>query len=222
MTVLEVKPVDPEELSHEHGVFLVRIARRSVEYSFKGEEIKPSPVPGILERPGAAFVTIEEYHGRDKRVLRGCIGFIRPVKPLYQVVLEVAKEAAFNDPRFPPLRREELDRVTFEVSVLSEMEPAPRDFRMRRRFIKIGRDGLMVSYGLYSGLLLPQVPVEYGWTEEEFLSETCIKAGLEWDCWMNPDVDVYRFRSRVWREVEPNGDVEERDLNREWMERMRG
>jgi len=131
-------------------------------------------------------------------------------------------QAAFNDPRFPPMRKEELNNVTFEVSVLSDMEKAPSDRRERKNFVKIGRDGLLVVYGLFSGLLLPQVPVEYGWSVEEFLSETCVKAGLPWDCWFNPSVEVYRFRAKIWRETKPRGPVEERDLRREWVERRGG
>ena len=209
--------VDPEELSDEEGVFLVKIARKSVEYWFDNKKLMPLPadVPEKLLKRGAAFVTIETYYGPDDRELRGCIGFIEPVKPLVEVVRDVALEAAFKDPRFPPLRREELDLVTFEVSVLSRLEEAPQDFRERLRFVKIGRDGLVVERGWARGLLLPQVPIEYGWDEETFLSETCLKAGLWPDCWLDPKTKVYRYRARLWREERPKGDIRRRDLEKE-------
>ncbi|MCE4606403.1 MAG: AmmeMemoRadiSam system protein A [Desulfurococcales archaeon] len=204
---MELKTVDPEELSFDEGSYLVRLSRGAVEEYFGVAEATGYELPSEkLERPGAAFVTIEAFSGKA-RSLRGCIGYIKPVKPLYLTVKEVALQAAFNDPRFPPMRKEELDNVTFEVSVLSDMEKAPSDRRERKNFVKIGRDGLLVVYGLFSGLLLPQVPVEYGWSVEEFLSETCVKAGLPWDCWFDSKVDVYRFRARIWRELKPKGEL---------------
>jgi uncharacterized protein (TIGR00296 family) len=213
------KPVDPEELTFDEGAYLVRLARWTVENYFnQSNSQEPEPPSGTVKRPGAAFVTVESFRDGE-RSLRGCIGYIKPVKPLMETVKEVSLQAAFNDPRFPPLTQEELDSVTFEVSVLSEMEKAPADRNARREFVKIGRDGLYIVYGVFSGLLLPQVPVEYGWSVDEFLSETCVKAGLPWDCWFNPRVDVYRFRARIWRETKPRGPVEERDLRKEWIEK---
>jgi uncharacterized protein (TIGR00296 family) len=217
---METKPIDPEELSFEEGIFLVKLARRTVEEYFRIKSEESQELPSRrLERPGAAFVTVEKY-ANGVRSLRGCIGYIKPVKPLYLTVKEVALQAAFNDPRFPPIKKEEINNVTFEVSVLSEMEKAPTDREGRKKFVKIGRDGLMVAYGLFSGLLLPQVPVEYGWSVEEFLSETCVKAGLPWDCWFNSNVEVYRFRARIWREIKPREEIEERNLHKEWLEKI--
>ena len=215
-------PIDPEELTFEEGEYLVRLARWSVENYFNLTSSEEPQAPSErLRRPGAAFVTIETFRGGE-RSLRGCIGYVKPVKPLVETVKDVALQAALNDPRFPPLQPEELDVVTFEVSVLSDMEKAPSDRNGRREFVKIGRDGLFIVYGPFSGLLLPQVPVEYGWSVDEFLSETCVKAGLPWDCWFNPRVEVYRFRAKIWRETRPRGPVEERDLRREWVERRGG
>ena len=211
------RPVDPDEVTDEVGVYLVRLARRSVEYYLEhGRRMRvPDDAPPLTLRPGAAFVTIETYYGPRRRELRGCIGFVEPVKPLAETVIEVALESAFNDPRFPPLRREELDTVTFEVSVLSRLEEAPRDPRGRLSFVLVGRDGLVVERGPFKGLLLPQVPVEHAWDEETFLSETCIKAGLWPDCWLDPETRVYRYRAASWREAEPRGRVERRDMRRE-------
>ncbi len=210
-------PVDPDEVTDEVGEYLVRLARRSVEYYFEHGARMPTPedAPPLTRRPGAAFVTIETYLEGGGRELRGCIGYVEPVKPLVDTVIEVALQAAFNDPRFPPLARHELDTVTFEVSVLSVLEEAPRDPRGRLAFVKVGRDGLVVERGPYRGLLLPQVPVEYGWDEETFLSETCIKAGMWPDCWLDPETRVYRYRAAAWREEYPRGPVERRDMVRE-------
>ncbi|MCE4617397.1 MAG: AmmeMemoRadiSam system protein A [Desulfurococcales archaeon] len=218
-----MKPVDPEELEFGEGEYLVRISRTVVEAVFEvgPETVYQTTLDRVgepsekLRRPGASFVTIEHY-SNGKRSLRGCIGYIRPIKPLFQSTMEVALQAAFSDPRFPPLTRGELDKTTFEVSVLSEFEEAPKDVEGRLDFVKIGRDGLYIEHGFFSGLLLPQVPVEYGWTEEEFLDQTCIKAGLPPSCWRKPEVKVFRFRARLWRESYPRGPVEERDLRAEW------
>ncbi|GAB6148098.1 TIGR00296 family protein [Stetteria hydrogenophila] len=211
------RPVDPDEVTDEVGEYLVRLARRSVEHYLKtGRRLEaPGDVPELARRPGAAFVTIEAYHGPDERELRGCIGYTEPVKPLVDTVIDAALAAAFEDPRFPPLSPSELDTVTFEVTVLSRLEEAPRSPEGRLSFTLVGRDGLVVERGVYKGLLLPQVPVEYGWDEETFLSETCIKAGLWPDCWLDPETRVYRFRAASWREAEPRGRVERRDLRRE-------
>ncbi|MGC9210066.1 MAG: AmmeMemoRadiSam system protein A [Acidilobus sp.] len=215
------KPVDPDEVDDVTGEQLVRIARRSVEYYFDKRELMPTPegLPPVVYRPGAAFVTIETYEG-GSRSLRGCIGFIEPVRPLVRSVIEVAVEAAFNDPRFLPMERHELDTVTFEVSVLSSLEEAPRTPEGRISFVKIGRDGLVVERGIYRGLLLPEVPVENLWDVETFLSETCIKAGLWPDCWRDERVKVYRFRTAAWLEETPKGRVRRRDLAAEYRQAL--
>jgi len=215
------RPVDPDEVDDSLGGQLVRLARKSVEHYFDRKELMPAPqgLPTVAYRPGAAFVTIETYEG-SSRSLRGCIGFIEPVRPLVRSVIEVAVEAAFNDPRFMPMERQELDYVTFEVSVLSALEEAPRDVKGRLEFVEIGRDGLVVEKGIYRGLLLPEVPVENLWDVETFLSETCIKAGLWPDCWHDERVKVYRFRTAAWLEETPRGGVRRRDLAAEYRQAL--
>jgi AmmeMemoRadiSam system protein A len=215
------RPVDPDEVDDSLGEQLVRLARKSVEHYFDRKELMPAPqgLPPVAYRPGAAFVTIETYEG-GSRSLRGCIGFIEPVRPLVRSVIEVAVEAAFNDPRFMPMERQELDYVTFEVSVLSALEEAPRDVKGRLEFVEIGRDGLVVEKGIYRGLLLPEVPVENLWDVETFLSETCIKAGLWPDCWRDERVKVYRFRTAAWLEETPKGRVRRRDLAAEYRQAL--
>ena len=215
-----VEQVRPEELSQEEGEFLVRLARRSVEaYLTKGERIKPpSDTPERLRRLGAAFVTITTYYGPESRELRGCIGYIFPVKSLVETVIDVAIEAAVNDPRFPPMNSSEFGKVTFEVTVLGPLEPLPREPGKRPKSFTIGRHGLFAKKGILQGVLLPEVPVEYLWDEETFLAETCVKAGMPPSCWLDPEVEFYRFSGRDWREKEPHGPVEERDLSKEYRE----
>lgn len=210
--------VHPDEVSYEEGAFLVRLARRSVEYFFDNHRLMrpPQETPPKLLRPGAAFVTIMTYHSYEHRELRGCIGHVMPVRSLVESVIEVAVEAAFHDPRFPPLRKEELERVTFEVTVLGPLEPLPSRPEERSRAFTIGRHGLVARRGYFQGLLLPDVPLEYLWDEETFLAETCVKAGMEPSCWLDPGTEFYRFAGRAWREKEPMGDIEERDLSREY------
>lgn len=214
--------VRPEELSFEDGAYLVRLARRSVEHHLKHKtpiDVRREASPRLM-RKGAAFVTINTFHTPSYRELRGCIGFIAPIKSLAETVATVALDAAFRDPRFPPLNENELDYVTFEVTVLGPLEALPQDPRGRAKAITIGVHGLLVRRGLYQGVLLPEVPVEYLWDAETFLAETCVKAGLDPSCWLDPRTEVYRFTARTWREKTPRGEIEERDLRREYREAL--
>ncbi len=220
--MLREPPVDPEELTHEQGSYLVRFARNTLEKYFK--EGRPPDIPSNIDktllRPGAVFVTIETYIPGEGRELRGCIGVTRPVQPLIKAVIESTLSSAFNDPRFPPLEEYELDQITFEVSVLSDYEYLGDTPEERVRNLLIGRDGLIVERPPYAGLLLPSVPVDQLWDRVTFLSQTCLKAGLWPDCWLDQRVKVYRFRARVWREIEPKGEIEERSLRREYIDKL--
>jgi len=210
--------VDPEDLTLEEGAFLVKLARRAVEsYITRGKIIElPEDTPQKLRSAGASFVTLLRIRGAEARELRGCIGYVKPVEPLALNVIHAAIAAATEDPRFLPLEPEELSEVIFEVSVLSKMVEISRDPKRRPGEFLIGRDGLMVEYGFYGGLLLPEVPVEYCWDNETFLAETCFKAGLNPDCWLNERVKVYRFSARTFKEVRPGGDVVIRDFLKEY------
>jgi uncharacterized protein (TIGR00296 family) len=205
--------VEPEELTLEDGEFLVKLARESVEKYFVNETPDFSRVPEKLKKKGAAFVTIEKIIG-DKKQLRGCIGYVEPIKPLYKTVYEVALAAAFEDPRFPPVRASELPFLVYEVSVLSSIKKLMGRPEERPRLIKIGKMGLIAKKGFFSGLLLPQVPVEEGWDEETFLAYTCLKAGLSSDCWLDESVEFYYFTARVFSEEYPNGRVVEKELGK--------
>lgn len=214
----EDKPIHPSELVFEEGAFLVKLARRAVEEYLKNKhKIKPpTNTPKKMFRRGMSFTTIEVYHSYDHRSLRGCIGYLQPVMSLVESVIDSAIQAAVGDPRFPPMSTDELPAVTFEVSVLSV--PTLVEVDDRRRLpdkIVVGRHGLIVEHGFFKGTLLPQVPVEYGWDSETFLAETCIKTGLPPDCWLDNKVKVYVYEARLWREKEPLGEIEERDLREE-------
>lgn len=202
------------KISDEEGEFLIRLARRAIEeYLKNGEEIEPPEgTPGKLWEKMGVFVTLNRYDVPPQRALRGCIGFPMPIYPLVKATIKAAIYAAFDDPRFPPVREKELDSLVIEVSVLTPpelIEGRPRD---RASKIKVGRDGLIVEKGIYSGLLLPQVPIEWGWDEEEFLSQTCWKAGLPPDCWLEETTKVYRFTAEVFEEEEPGGRVKRKPL----------
>jgi AmmeMemoRadiSam system protein A len=180
-------------LSPPHRKTLLQIARDSIRASLEDGPLDLSryETDQVLREPAGAFVTLNTHTGE----LRGCIGSIRPVAPLYQAVSRSAVYAAFRDPRFYPVSREEFDRLHLEISVMGPLEPVADVTE-----IEVGRDGLIVSQGSYAGLLLPQVAHEYGWTREVFLRQTCIKAGLAEDAWRLPGTRIERFFAEVFGE----------------------
>lgn len=152
---------------------LLGIARRALEGHVGAGRVPPEEgARGKLAAPGAAFVTLTR-NGR----LRGCIGYTEAVAPLFKVVQECAVAAATEDPRFPPVSPKELPSLHVEISVLTPLVP------IRPEDVEVGRHGLMVEQGRMRGLLLPQVPVEWGWDRETFLDQTCVKAGLPPSAW---------------------------------------
>jgi AmmeMemoRadiSam system protein A len=153
--------------------------------------LRVSSPPGNLAMPAGAFVTL---HRRGR--LRGCIGRIEPIEPLADVVAHCAAAAAEEDPRFSPLQADELVELEIEISVLSPLEAATPEE------VEPGRHGLVVSKGLRRGVLLPQVAVQYMWTRERFLEETCHKGGLETDAWTHPETRIEIFTAEVFSETE--------------------
>ncbi len=196
----------------EDGEYLVRLARRAIDvYLTSGRVISPpEDTPEKLKKKAGVFVTLETYPAGE---LRGCIGFPEPVYPLVEGTIKAAIAAAVEDPRFPPMLRNEADFVTIEVSVLTVPElievSSPQEYP---RKIQVGKHGLIVERGAARGLLLPQVPVEQNWDEEEFLTYTCIKAGLNADCWLDSDTKVYFFEGTFFKEESPRGKVVEETL----------
>ncbi len=185
-------------LTAEDGKFLVELARRAIVTYLVDKKVIEIPKdfnPKLNENMGV-FVTLNL--GKE---LRGCIGYPEPVMPLLNAVIDAAISAATRDPRFNPLTPVELDKIQVEVSVLTkptiiEVEN-PSEYLQK---VRVGEDGLIVEMGPYRGLLLPQVATEWNWNVEEFLSNTCMKAGLSSDCWLNQDVKIYRFASQIFEE----------------------
>lgn len=182
-------------LTPEAGAIALSIARKAVECALKGERYELQGPPPVFEERMGVFVTLSR-----RGELRGCIGIPYPVMPLKEALVEAAISAALCDPRFPPVTKRELPEIELEVTVLTppeRLECAPQE---RPRRIEVGRHGLIVKLGQRSGLLLPQVAVEYGWGEEKFLDHTCLKAGLEPGCWRSPRVEVSRFEGQIFSE----------------------
>jgi len=205
----------PFELTQEEGEILVKLAREAAEtYLRKGEILKvPSDVPPKFKERCGVFVTINSVKGK-RHQLRGCIGFPHPTNMLAQAVIESTVSSATQDPRFLPMKAEELEQVVFEVSVLTPAEPVevekPQDYCSK---IKVGRDGLIVERTYCKGLLLPQVPVELNWNEETFLCECCVKAGLPPDSWLLKGTKVYRFEAIIFEEASPKGRIKRKEIS---------
>lgn len=182
------------ELDEAQQKKLLDVARRSIAAVLDGgrPDWRADEFDETLRTPAGAFVTLTTRPSGD---LRGCIGSIQAVEPLYRAVASSAVSAAFRDPRFPPLRQGELERVHLEISV---MGPIERVTDMDE--IVVGRDGLIVSRGPYAGLLLPQVATEYGWDRDTFLDHTCMKAGLRPGDWRSPETKVEKFSAFVFGE----------------------
>jgi uncharacterized protein (TIGR00296 family) len=206
--------VVPFELSLKEGEFLIRLARNTVKtYLETGKVVKdPENTPNKLFEQCGVFVTINSLKGGEKK-LRGCIGYPYPTSPLVEAVIDSAVSAATRDPRFYPLSLVELGNVVFEVSVLTPPEEVevenPKEYLAN---IKVGEDGLIVEKGFNKGLLLPQVPVEWEWCEEEFLCQCCAKAGLPPDSWLTKDAKIYKFQAIVFEEETPQGEVKRMHL----------
>jgi uncharacterized protein (TIGR00296 family) len=196
---------DNVNISEKDGQILVKTARIVVtDYLKNGSKTElGKKFQDDFSFNSGVFVTLNNPLG-----LRGCIGYPLPDKKLFNALEEAAISAATEDPRFPPVKFEELDSITFEVTVLTpptKIEVSDSQEYLSK--IKIGQDGLIVKYGYNSGLLLPQVPVEYGWNEKEFLEYTCEKAGLPKEYWQKEDVEILKFEGIVFKEKDPNGEI---------------
>jgi len=170
---------------------LIDIARQAVTAAVAHESAPDLATddPDLL-KPRGAFVTLKKA-GQ----LRGCIGYIEPRVPLIEAVADNARSAALHDPRFTPVTPTELPDISIEISALTPLEPVA-DVKE----IEVGRHGLAISRGPYRGLLLPQVPTEWGWDREEFLQQTCRKAGLPPEAWREQGTELLRFEAEVFSE----------------------
>ncbi|MEJ2240973.1 MAG: TIGR00296 family protein [Candidatus Bathyarchaeota archaeon] len=196
-------------LSLSDGTFLVKLARETVTEYLETKTILevPENISPILMEKSGVFVTLNSLCEGSKR-LRGCIGLPYPTTSLILAVIEAAISASTQDPRFLPVSSQELNRIVFEVSVLTPPElinvNKPSDYPSK---IKIGQDGLILERNYHKGLLLPQVPAELNWQPEEFLCQTAMKAGLPADTWLLKGTKVYRFQAIIFEEKTPNGEI---------------
>jgi len=193
------------QLSDSDGVVLVKTARKAVtEFLSNGDRMKlESDIGEKLSFNSGVFDHLNTPEG-----LRGCIGFPMPEKKLSHAIVEGAIAAATEDPRFPSVKTNELNDIVFEVTVLTPpVEIDVSDPMEYLEKIKVGRDGLLIRHSFSSGLLLPQVTVEYGWNVEEFLQHICEKAGLARDTWKNESVKIEKFEGIIFKEETPNGAI---------------
>ena len=200
------------DLTNDEGTYLVQLARKTIEASFTKEKVSFADAPPKTNEVCGVFVTLNSLRGGEK-LLRGCIGYPYPIKPLIEAVSDVAKAAAFEDPRFPRLDKSELGKIVIEVSVLTPPESI-RELNPEQypSIVRVGVDGLIIKRGGRSGLLLPQVATEWGWGSDEFLSQTCIKAGLSPDAWLLPGTDVSRFQAIIFAEITPGEEIKREEI----------
>lgn len=184
-------PGDRSDLNESQKQELLLFARKTIEASVDGRPL-PSfdPRDKVLREKRGLFVTV-----RKKGELRGCIGYIEGVKPLVTALSDMAVAASSRDPRFPPVRKDEVKDLRIEISVLSPLKPVS-DLSA----IDVGRHGLVVVQGGRSGLLLPQVAVENGWNRDEFLSQACRKSGLSPRCWKEKETEIFLFSAQIFSE----------------------
>jgi len=185
------------KISAEEGRILLDLAKQAITSAFSKEEINiPIKLQKLLSDKRGVFVTLTK-----NKQLRGCIGFSEPILPLGIAIIRAAKSAAFSDPRFPPLKQDELNNIKLEITILTQ----PQEIKVKNKKdllkkIKIGDDGLIIEKNHFSGLLLPQVPIEWNWNVEEFLENTCQKAGLPKEAWMEKDTKIFSFKGQLFKE----------------------
>ena len=190
------------QISDSDGKELVTMARRAVTEFLKNDtKISDSEFNSKFNFISGVFVTLNK-----ENELRGCIGYPVPVKKLYEGLVDAAISAATRDPRFSPVTFDELNKTTFEVTILTSPEEITVNGTTEYLSqIKVGRDGLIVENTFTSGLLLPQVPTEYGWSEKEFLEHACQKAGLDKNAWKEKSTKISKFQGVIFKEESPNG-----------------
>jgi AmmeMemoRadiSam system protein A len=181
------------EYNLEERQFLLRLAHAAILSAIEaeGRELAAPSVPAHLlehlSEPRGAFTTLY-----SKGKLRGCVGYPTALLPLYRTVMETARAAAFEDPRFVPVTQDEAPELLISISVLSLLFPIAADA------IEVGRHGLLITDGARRGLLLPQVPTEHGWDRITFLEQTCRKAGLSPAAWRSPQAKIEAFTAEVF------------------------
>ncbi len=205
MSCLEVSHI----YSDSDGEYLVRLARKTVdEYIATKTRLEiPDDTPNHLLENSGVFVTLNSTD-KNKVSLRGCIGRPYPTQPLIEATIDSAIDSAVNDPRFSPVSIKELDMIIVELSVLTPPKKIEYNNPMELlELVKVGRDGLIASRGANRGLLLPQVPVDWGWDVQQFLEHTCNKAWLPQDAWKDPKTEFMSFQAEIFGEETPRGDI---------------
>jgi len=194
LAVCAKEPVNKEktmDLSKDEKILLLKLARQSLESSVQRKAMEPAKdVPAKFKENCGAFVTLTKNHE-----LRGCIGYILPVAPLYETVIEMAKAAALHDNRFNPVEPSELKDIELEISVLTP----PEDIPSIKEFI-IGKHGIIINLRGRQAVFLPQVAVEQKWDKETTLKHLCLKAGLEPDAWKDSEMSFRVFEAIVFEE----------------------
>jgi AmmeMemoRadiSam system protein A len=185
-------------IAEARETILAKLGKREPQY-----RLEPSLQKAVdegsssLSKPCGAFVTLHSLDNRGKQSLRGCIGRMSAATPLEKTVRAMALEAAFGDPRFPPLEAREIPFISIEISALSPMENCADP-----RSVKVGVHGLYFIHKGRSGVLLPQVPVEQGWNLDEYLDYICVKAGLPPHSYEAPGAELFTFTAVVFNDTQ--------------------
>jgi AmmeMemoRadiSam system protein A len=176
------------EYSPQERELLLHLAHQAIDTELEQGEMALPTIPEHLQQHRGAFTTLH-LEGD----VRGCVGYVFPVAPLFQTVIETARAAAFQDMRFLPVTREEAPQLQISISVLSPLFP------IKAEEVELGKHGLLVTQGNRRGLLLPQVPAEHGWDLKTFLEQTCRKAGLASDAWQH-EATLEAFTAEIFGE----------------------
>ncbi len=190
----ELDGLSPEfQISQNEKRILLKFARESIISNLESNKEKTdetSEIPEVMKLERGLFVTL-----RKDNNLRGCIGHIIPMGTLCEEIPKIAVMAAQEDPRFPSVVLSEVEDLTLEITILSPMLKISNP-----NMVKPGKHGLLIKNGFYQGLLLPQVAIDYNWNREEFLSQTCLKAGLHSDAWKDDETEISVFTAEYFEE----------------------
>lgn len=192
MAEAATSPLPSGRLSNEARTRLLEIARHAIEERLRGSRFDlPADLPEALVRKTGVFVTLRR---RADHELRGCVGYVEPLFPMAEAVALAAVSAATADGRFDPVAPEELKGLSLDISVLGPTFP------IEAKDVVVGRHGLVVEQAGRRGLLLPQVPIEWGWDARTFLEQTCRKAGLPTDAWKQKNARLLAFEAELFGE----------------------
>lgn len=177
--------------SKEQKDLMLSTARDVVSSCARNEKIIVNDaLQNISDEPMGVFITL-----RKNEELRGCIGYVEGYKPLYEAIPEMSEAAATRDPRFDPVKEDEIEEINLEISLLSPLEKIESPEQ-----VEVGKHGLVIKKGLNKGLLLPQVATENKWDSKTFLEHTCLKANLQPDSWKDEEIEIFVFSAEVFSE----------------------